>query len=632
MEQLTTGTPDNLYGLDIETACAVVGCTDKECRHPLDHNRSKITKIAVTNDADDEAVFDTVEEFTAWLAERPAAVFTAHSGKFDFGKLNNKQLTKRWVHDSNLLAFVSTEKIPEDWLANYEQQRRAHNLLRNGMKHREAKMHSLKTLAPYFLGVAAFWEPETGHDDREYVLTDARYTLRLTRLFLDRLPTSALDFYSKKFLPYTKMLMDMEIKGIKLDVEETTKAWGESSEKMLVLEQQIQEQWAEHFKAWRQLQVQQVETKYAPAAALSEKKAAQRQRNKEKALAKIEGLNLNSPTQLKWLLSERLGLDVTNFFGNESTDKETLVRLSNQCKEVGTLIQHRQEKKLLTSFYPEYMDYQYKGRIHGTFNPSNARTGRLSSSNPNMQQCPGALHRLFVADHEDWVLITKDLGAIEPTVLAYYSEDPVLCNLMIEGGGLFHGMTAVAAFNLPCGPEQVKAEYPTLRAVAKTIGLAVLYGAGANRVLMELEENGIPGANKAMANRIVNGIRELYAGVWKFKLQLDKELTAGATIHNLLGRPFKITNRDDVYMKGLNTLIQGSASDHMLDSAYRIKEKYYITPSLLVHDEVVYSVPAEMAELAEPDINRVLTDRALPTQFGNIPIRTDGKVSYRWEK
>jgi DNA polymerase I-like protein with 3'-5' exonuclease and polymerase domains len=628
-----------LYGLDIETECAVEGCSGKDCGHALDFNRNRITVIAITDGLFNEMVVRDLEIFKRWLSYNPEARFTAHLGKFDIKQLAARgiDIVDRWVDDSCLLAFTSQVKIPDSWLADYELKRREQNKLRTGMKHREAGKHSLKTLAPYFLKVQPFWEPEDGHDDDEYVLTDARYALKLTEYFHSMLPQKSLEFYREKQLPWSKMLLAMELKGIALNDEELLKKWKATEESLYSSENTIKEQWASHFQAYEDLQRFETQEKYNAMAIMAKSKGkfsvkqeAQHQKRFEKALQKVEPLNLDSPKQLLWLLRDRLELAATNLKGEESTDKETLTRLAVNHKEVDVLLNYRKARKLCSTYFPEYRSYAFKGRIHPTFNATGTRTGRLSCSDPNLQQVPGALHSLFEADPHH-VLITRDLSAIEPTILAYYSEDPVLCKLMIEGGD-FHGETAIAAFDLPEGTN-VKKEYPELRKVAKTIGLAVLYGAGANQVHLVLQKEGFSDFTLTDAKRIVTRIRERYKGVWEFKRALDSELETGSTIYNLFGRPLSIPERDEVYMKGLNTLIQSSASDLMQESAYIIWRDQISVPLLLVHDELVCQSKEEVAEIKEALIVKTMSNAAdLQTAYGKIPIRTEGKISKTWEK
>lgn len=577
-----------------------------------------------------------ISNFTRFLNEVDP-VFTAHYGKFDVGTLLSKGVTgleERWVHDSHLLAFTSPIKIPDMYIEDYAAKRRELNKTRKH-KFREASHHSLKTLAPYFLNVEPFWEPDTGFDNDEYVTLDARYALKLTEFFLSQLEDGygkALEFYEQRYLPWTKNLLQMELDGITIDQELLTKMWDKTIQDLTLTEEQLKKVWADAFASYKDQQMVHINHKYDVMKATKEtpKALAMVERNRTKALEKVEPLNLGSPAQLTWLLRDYLGHDITSSEGDgESTGAETLERLATKDDGVKLLLKHRGLNKLATSFFPEYHRYMENGKIHTTLNSATVRTGRLSSSNPNLQQCPGDLHELFIAS-PGHVLITKDLSAIEPTILAYFSEDENLCKLMINKGD-FHGTNAQRMFELECDPSEVKAKYKGHRDIAKLVGLAVLYGAGWRRVFFEMTKAGFTDVTENQCRTFVKKLREFYAGVWEFKQQLDSELEKGAVLYNLLGRPFRIQAASDVYMKGLNTLIQGSASDLLQEGAYTIRQLGY-NPLLLVHDEAIVEAVESEAMPAEAWIEKALTSKQLPTKYGNIPIRVEGKVSKRWQK
>ena len=634
-----------LVGLDIETACNVQGCIDKDCKHALDPHRSKITVIGITDGDNLKRVFrgsDKVQQLVKLLSEDSTVSFTAHNGKFDVKHLivhgaPRDLMVARWLHDSSLLAFTHQDKIQQSWLDSYEATRRELNKTRRGNSHRNAGPHSLKTTAPYYLGVAPFWEAET-YDNDEYVLKDAEYSLRLTNYMLAKLPEDSIRFYSQRYLPWTKNLLDAELAGIRLDIAATEAMQVEVAAKLTKLEAEIDELWAPHFRAWIEKQERELEAVYMEKAQKALGKSKQPAKTVlqkyddmlAKAKSKLEPLNIGSPTQLTWLLRERLKLDPRGLDGSPSTDKEALELLSEQNADVRKLLEARKLKKLLTAFLPEYLDVQVNGRIHTNFNVTEARTGRLSSSNPNLQQVMSDLHKLFVAD-EDSKLVIFDLSAIEPTVLAYYSEDPQLCKLMIERGD-FHSTNAYSMFNLECEISEVKKLYPKYRQIAKAVGLSVLYGAGANQVHRTLLQNGLHNFTIADAKAIVYRIRDLYAGVWNFKKELDSEMEKGSIIYNLLGRPIKIQDPQDAYMKSLNTLIQSSASDLLQDAAYKLKIWYGYQPILLVHDEVVFQIQDSVAAVAAEDIKKVMTSMKLDTKHGVVPIRLEGGVSKEWKK
>ncbi len=634
-----------LLALDVETECAEPTCDSPgSCKHALDQHRSNITVVAVSNGDGFDRVFrgpNLIEELQLFI-DRTPATYTFHNGKFDIKQLVAHGLKFNldlWEHDSSILAFNSLNKIPESWLIQYEDQRRLANAKRTGTKHRVAGPYSLKTLAPYFLSVPAFWEPETGHDDDEYVLKDTRYTALLTKYFLHSLQDhpKILTFYKEKHLEWTKTLLRAELKGIRINLDALDELHESTEQQQYRALAAVHDNWSEHFAAWEALEKEAIDLKYnimrdnaQAKGRWSDKIEAQHVRNRGRAKDKVEPLNIDSPKQLTWLFLDRLNYDITNLDGEESTDKESLNRLAQKHSDVRPLLEYRKTKKLCTTYFPEYKAMQTNSRIYTSFNSIGTRTGRLSSSGPNLQQCPAALHSLFEAD-EGTVFVTRDLSAIEPTVLAYYSEDAQLCDLMIHNKS-FHDVNVAAMFEPDCPLDMIKKLFPTERKVAKECGLAVLYGAGANRIHQVLQKHGLHEYTLGDARRFVYKLREIYSDVWAFKTQLDKELEAGNLIFNLLGRPLQFTTPETVYMQGLNTLIQSTASDMLQQAGYRIEHELGYQPLLWVHDEIVVQVPEERAEQANKEITEIMSDFKLNTIHGNIPVRSEGAISKTWEK
>lgn len=648
----TTGTGRKLYGCDIETACNVAGCPGEgrsdKCDHALDAYKNRITCVAISDGLFDEAVFrgpDLINRFNEFMASPIRPELTFHKGSFDFKvlKVHGAFLAyEDWEDDSLLLLFNNPDKIPDEWMADYEAKAKELNAKRKAHKHtehRKAGKHSLKTCAPYYLGVEAFWEPETGHDDDTYVIKDARYAKNLRDWAVEHLKTKyplIYKFYREHHLPWTKNLTQMEIQGVKLDLHKLEEMWTASIKHEDELRSQISRQWANHFLAYIVKQQKEIYSRYdamreaaKQKGRWSEKIAALYDRNCAKALDRVSDLNLDSPSQLHWLLTERLGLDAKNLDGEDSTGAQVLEILSVNNPEVKVLLDYRSTRKLNTSFYPEYKNFAIDGIIHTNYKSAFARTGRLSCEMPNLQQVPAALHQLFIAR---WgkKLNDKDVSGIEPTVLAYYTEDEELCKLLINGGN-FHDTNVVEMFQLEIDPRDVKRLYPKYREVAKTVGLAILYGAGANRVYQTLQLEGLHQYTWKDAQRMVYRVREKYKGVWKFKTELDKELEQGALIYNLLGRPIQFSDPSEVYMKGLNRLIQGSASDLVLQAALEIRQ-HGLEPLLLVHDEVVTEVPDDLVEEADGIITHLMTKTKLQTKYGLIPIKVEGKTGREWAK
>lgn len=615
-----------------------MGC-EVACEHALDPHKSTITVMAAY-DGHASTVLRTVDELRRYV--QPTDKLLGHNFKFDLKVLAAKglDLHAQWEHDTLLLSSVITTKITEEWLATYDDTRKQLNAA--GARHRDASKHSLKTLAPYFLGVEPFWET-TNHDNDGYVTKDARYTYDLFFRLYDHISSSQEKvFYCNKMMPWARMLYEMERRGVGIDLEYMAEREKDSEQILAETELQLEQVWAEPFAAYAQKKQQELKTKYEEMekASLAKGRDAEKTRAKyaslyEKALPKLDcKLNLASPTQLTWLFRDHFGLDIEGYDGDDSTGKPVLNRLAAQGRtDIELFLKYREHKKLLTAFFPSYREMQRNGRIHCSFNAHSTRTGRLSSSGPNLQQVPGHLHALFYGG-AGRSLITKDQAALEPVLIAYYSEDPFLIDI-IQSGADFHGHNTKIFFDLECDVSEVKTLYPRERKLGKEVGLALMYGAGARRLQECAIKYGFKWSLKECSAK-VEKFKAAYEGVYRFRDQLNK-LLVNEAMPNLLGRPFSIPDPHDIHMKGLNTLIQSSGSDLVIDGAFRARRRYkelgldaHIT--LLVHDEIVVDAANKDSAQAAAILEEEMTNVVLSTIMGRIPLRVEGKTADRWEK
>lgn len=586
-------------------------------------------------------------ELQKLLVERPELNITGHNFKFDSRFLikagvDKTLLKSRWTYDSMYLASVNTIKPDDLYLNEYEKIRREINkILPKGKGHRDAGPLSLKVQAPFWLGVPAFWEATTDHNNIEYVLKDAEYTYWLTQLHHALVEDEKGLVTAAQLMERAKVVLEGELTGIKLDLPLLETMTNEYKQELIEIEGRINDNWAEEFKEWRRLQESEIKQKYEQMARVYADK-----HNKPyneiyqkkyvpllaKALAKIEPLNLSSPAQLTWLLKDALGLDITGLDGNESTDKEVLQMLAASTPEIKDLLAFREKSKILTAFLPEYKEFaKYDGRIHTQFNITGARTGRTSSSTPNLQQVSRKLRDLFISDDEDMVLITRDMSSLEPTLIAYYTEDENLCDIVLNNKN-FHSINTLIIFpELNCEVGEIKEKYSEYRDAAKELGLSVLYGAGANRVHQSLTKRGFK-FTMERCKAIVAEIRRYYKGVWAFKKELDLLAESGEIFYNLMGRPLRFLDKDQVYMKAFNSLIQGTGSDILMQASVDIAKDKTITPLLWVHDELVCQVQKPFLIGAVYSIEAKMTQYDLTNNMGRIQLKVEGKEGRRWSK
>lgn len=632
--------------LDIETCCNVVGCkfygaggSPSTCQHPLSPWHSKITVVGVVGDEGLRRVYRDLSKLRADLnGDLAAYSFIGHNFKFDLLTLIVQGVDlslDRWIGCTQLMAYVSTTKIDDRWLASYELRRQS----LKGAGHRKAGKHSLKTLAPFFLGVPEFWEAEDKDDD-EYVLKDAEYTYRLNKILSDMLRAQGeFEFYHDYLLPWTKMLMRAELRGIEIDLDDLAKLEREKAHQAIELKKKLDEQWAKAHADWKRAQEWECKLKYTDMASRRKttiENSPYVMRLYQNALAKIPTqVDYDSPKQMLWLLKDYYGYDVESLEGDETTAKEVLERLANEGKEdVRIFLEWRQVNKHLTSFIPTYKELTVHGVIHPIFNPSNTRTGRTSAERPNLQQVPPELRRLFKA-RAGHKLISYDAGAIEAKLIAYYSQDRRLYQILSEGIN-FHNHNTKVVFGFTEPTEQISALYPKHRKATKNCGFAYFYHAGAKRIRITFTQQGFH-FTESESRQILNKLKTEYADAMAFSDSISDHMESGVVVRNLLSRPLRIENPDDAYMKAFNMLIQSSASDLNLHAAFKIQQELdrrgiAAQVLLFVHDSITVEARDEDVEVVEEIVKRNMTEFILETIHGRIQLTVEGGVSDRWEK
>lgn len=575
--------------------------------------------------------------------------FVGHNFKFDLKFLWNEGVDlpiTAWVGDTQYMAGVSLVKPSEAFLEKYNAQRVVENKkLPQGVSHRPAGQHSLKTQAPFWLKVEPFWEDPTNHDNDEYVLKDCEYTYRLYYKLYEELSRDEIDFYEKRMMRWAKTLCRAEYYGVRLDLEKLETLKAHSEREAARAKMQLDRVWAPHYAAWidksaARLRADSDKRLKARIEKLKDKgkipnMTARYAESLDKKISDLPPFNLDSPAQLLWLLKERLGLEVTTIDGDESTGKEVLQSLAAKGNEdLNSLLTYREHRKLATAFYPSYEDMAFRGRIHCSFNLTGTRTGRLSSSEPNLQQVPRGIKDLFQAD-PGYLLATFDQSAVEARAIAEVTCDEALVEICNQGISFHDYNTKYIYFDgeIRCDVRDIKKLYPVERDVSKEVGFATFYGAGWKRVQASATKRGFSWPEEK-CKRIVKRFRERYAGAYIFKKEiLDPVLSRGEYVPNMLGRPIWVENKEDVYMKGFNKLIQSSASDIVQESATRIQEEFDRRGIdgqvlLLVHDEIVTQIPEKQAQECLDIIQHAMVNYSL--DYVNFEV--EGGASKVWAK
>jgi DNA polymerase-1 len=323
-----------------------------------------------------------------------------------------------------------------------------------------------------------------------------------------------------------------------------------------------------------------------------------------------EEFNLNSPPQLRVVLYEKLGLSPGKKTpkGQLSTDASVLEKLRDQHPVVDALLQWRELDKLNSTYLealPRLIDPR-DGRVHTSFNQAVAATGRLSSSNPNLQNIPvrselgRQIRRAFVPGEPGQVLLCADYSQIELRILAHLSGDEGLREAFATGHDI-HAATAARVFGLP-----EDAVDPALRSRAKMVNYGLAYGMNAWGLASRLD----------IAPDEAQEIMDAYFGAFPtireyLDRQVDRAIVEGYT-ETLLGRRRYIPElqaanprvRDLGRRMALNAPIQGSASDVFkvamiaVDAALRDRDDLGCRMLLTVHDELVFEVAADRVDEA----------------------------------
>ncbi|RTL06884.1 DNA polymerase I [Candidatus Dependentiae bacterium] len=394
-----------------------------------------------------------------------------------------------------------------------------------------------------------------------YAATDARQTMKLALLLNDLLVTQGLEsYYHKIEHPLITVLYGMEKEGVFFDAAALAKL-GETIQKTLSeLEIEIK--------------------KYT---------------NTE--------INLNSPRQVEQLLFKELGLPPQKKSGKGtaySTDHSVLQALAPLHQVPALLLQHRELSKIKNTYVdtlPSYINTK-TGNIHTSFSQTMVATGRLSSSEPNLQNIPasgiGLEVRAACKAKKDHVFIAADYSQIELRVLAHLSQDQALLDAFAQNKDI-HTQTASGIFGV--SESQVSQNQ---RQIGKKINFSILYGQGAYSLSKELH------ISHAEAQKYIDGYFAQYAQVKPWMQSIIQEAQLNGYVKTFWGRRRHIANinqKNQALAKeaqriAVNTVVQGTASDIVKLGMIGLQTALaQLSPAssmvLQIHDEIVITTPIE---------------------------------------
>jgi DNA polymerase-1 len=347
--------------------------------------------------------------------------------------------------------------------------------------------------------------------------------------------------------------------------------------------------------------------------------------------------NIASPSQLREVLFDRLGLSrkgVRRGKTGLSTDVDVLTRLAAEHRLPAKILEYRNLAKLKSTYVdalPAAIDPR-TGRLHTSFNQTVTATGRLSSSDPNLQNIPGRgeegqrIRAAFIGD-EGCMIVAADYSQIELRILAHVSEDPVLMAAFAAGDDI-HTRTAAEIFRVR--PDAIT---PDMRRTAKVINFGVIYGMGPQRLGRELN------VSLADAEQYIASYFERHAGVRAYIETVQDEARRCGYVTTLLGRrrtlPDLASRHRGVAQAAertaINTPIQGSAADlikmAMVAIDQRLAEKRVRASMILqVHDELVFEV-AEAERERAVDLIRAEMEGVHALK---VPLRVDAGWGRNW--
>jgi len=336
-------------------------------------------------------------------------------------------------------------------------------------------------------------------------------------------------------------------------------------------------------------------------------------RRLEKEIWKLAGseFNVNSPTQLAEILFDKLNLQPNARRGKakaRSTAADILEELSAQHPLPAKIIEYREIAKLKSTYVDALpkLIHPLTGRLHTSFSQTGTATGRLSSSDPNLQNIPirtelgREIRAAFVAE-KGKILLSADYSQIELRIMAHFSKDPVLVEAFRNGEDI-HARTAQEVFGV--GPMAQNAEH---RRAAKAINFGIIYGLSPFGLAQQL------GIEQKEAAKFINAYFTRYRGVKEYLDNILAETRKTGAAKTLFGRirPIPEINSPQMQLRNfaertaLNSPLQGTAADliklAMINIDRRLaEEKFEAKMILQVHDELLFEAPAkERAKLAK---------------------------------
>lgn len=352
-----------------------------------------------------------------------------------------------------------------------------------------------------------------------------------------------------------------------------------------------------------------------------------------------EKFNLRSSQQLAQVLYHRLGLPSSSRTGGgkESTSLQALEKLSARHPVIDHILKYRKLEKIRSTYLcplPGYMDKS--GRIHTTFNQKGTATGRLSSSNPNLQNIPvrgelgKRMRECFIAG-ENNLLVSADYSQIELRVLAHYSNDQALLEAFRDGEDI-HARTAALIFD-----DEPANILPDQRRAAKTINFGLVYGMGAQKLARELK------ISTQEAKNFIDRYFQRLSGLRNFYDSVEENVRAYGYVTTLGGRkrllPNIMSTNGQTFAlarrQAINTMIQGSAADIIKLAMLAVENDPLLKDLdarmlLQIHDELLLESPAENASTVAERVAMLMSQVRPGGVEIQVPLLVEWGIGKNW--
>lgn len=398
---------------------------------------------------------------------------------------------------------------------------------------------------------------------KEYAAEDADVTLRLKHYFAPLLKQEGLEsLFFEMEMPLIYVLAEMEATGVKLDTEALKQSSEVLSQQLSTLEESIYDLAGQSF-------------------------------------------NINSTKQVGEILFDKLKLDEKakkTKTGGYSTSEEVLEKIRGKHPIVDKLLEYRGIKKLLSTYIDALpaLIHPETGKIHTSFNQAVTATGRLSSTNPNLQNIPvrdelgREIRKAFIADDDDCIFFSADYSQIELRLMAHLSNDPHMVEAFCSGADI-HAATAAKIYGIPV--EEVTSD---MRRKAKTANFGIIYGIS---VFGLAERLSIP---RAESKELIDGYFQTYPRIKEYMEESIRVAKEKGYVETLFKRKRFLPdiNSHNAIVRGyaernaINAPIQGSAADIIKLAMIRIHQRFeaeHLKSRMIlqVHDELNFNVRKE---------------------------------------